>query len=267
MQSFKITMKDNSHEGIYQLEAAIRNAQQWVDFWGQKDGEMSQAWANSRMIMFATQGASTGPKWPGYTAMEKKYYVPMKTHVLKVRSVGTGGILRWTSNPMQTSKANREILWPSMCTTNGPGYVWQVNGNQVECGTSVPYAQNHDKGQGSWDIKISAASIARTEAAARKAAAAYNNAKDAAARDRADKRQDKLLAKLQRKKQDASGGVIKVPTPKRPLVRFGDGFIDVVRQRMQNLAMNQAHGAKVGITSNEFGVRYLLGRQGGGGTP
>jgi len=29
MSSFKITMKDNSHQGIYQLEAAIRNAGEW----------------------------------------------------------------------------------------------------------------------------------------------------------------------------------------------------------------------------------------------
>ena len=264
MSSFKITMKDNSHQGIYQLEAAIRNCQQWVDFWGKVDGQMSQAWANSRMVMFATQGASTGPKWPGYTPMERKYYVPMKTHVLKVRSVGMGGILRWTDSPMQTSKDKKEILWPSMCVPNAPGYVWQVSGNKVECGTSIPYAQNHDKGQGSWDIKISQASIARTERAARKAADAVNRAKDAAARDRADKRLDKLVDKLQRKKQDARGGVIKVPTPKRPLVRFGDGFIEAVRQQMKDLAMMQAQGAKVGITSNEFANRYLMARQAGG---
>jgi hypothetical protein len=41
-------------------------------------------------------------------------------------------------------------------------------------------------------------------------------------------------------------------------VRFGDPFIDVVRQQMKDLAMMQASGAKVGITSNEFAVRYLM---------
>ena len=83
MSSFKITMKDNSHEGVYQLEAAIRNVGEWKDFWGQPDGEMSQAWANSRMLMFATQGASTGPKWPGYTKLETKYWA--KKEKLKVK--------------------------------------------------------------------------------------------------------------------------------------------------------------------------------------
>ena len=34
MATFKITMKDNSHEGIYQLEAAIRNVGEWKNFWG-----------------------------------------------------------------------------------------------------------------------------------------------------------------------------------------------------------------------------------------
>jgi hypothetical protein len=41
-------------------------------------------------------------------------------------------------------------------------------------------------------------------------------------------------------------------------VRFGDGFIDAVRDQMKSLAMMQASGAKVGITSNEFAVRYLM---------
>lgn len=263
MSSFKITMKDNSHQGIYQLEAAIRNCQQWVDFWGPVDGQMSQAWANSRMLMFATQGASTGPKWPGYTQLESKYWVPIKKWSLGVRKITPGGILRWSANPMQTAKAGKEVLWPSMCVPGAPGYVWNVQGNKVECGTAVPYAENHDKGIGSWQMKVSGASVARAEAAARKAADAVNRAKDVAARDRADKRLDKAVAKLQDKKQSASRGVINVPTPKRPLVRFGDGFIDAVREQMKNLAMNQASGAKVGITSDEFAVRYLMSQQGG----
>ena len=37
MSSFKITMKDNSHEGVYQLEAAIRNAKDWTKFWQDKN--------------------------------------------------------------------------------------------------------------------------------------------------------------------------------------------------------------------------------------
>lgn len=217
MASFKITMKDNSHEGIYQLEAAIRNVGEWKDFWGTPTGTMSQKWAESRRIMFATQGSSTGPKWPGYTPKEQRYWLPIKRWSLGVKRINPGGILRWNAQPMSSAKGPHERLWPSMCVagnTNG-GYVWDVQGNKVECGTAIPYAQNHDKGQGAYTRKTS------------------------------------------RKKS----GVVSVPTPKRPLVRFGDQFIEDVREHMKKLPMNMA-GAKVGITSNEFGVRYLMQVQG-----
>ena len=258
MSSFKITMKDNSHQGIYQLEAAIRNCQQWVDFWGPVDGQMSQAWANSRILMFATQGASTGTKWPNYTALESKYWVPIKKWSLGVKKIAPGGILRWAANPMLTAKAGKEVLWPSMCVPGAPGYVWDVQGNKVECGTSIPYAANHDKGTGAWQRKVHASSVSRAQAKANSAIAQLNKAKSSADIDRANARADRAISRLQDKQADHRKGTISVPTPKRPLVRFGDPFIDVVRQQMKDLAMNQASGAKVGITSNEFAVRYLM---------
>lgn len=263
MQSFKITMKDNSHQGIYQLEAAIRNCQEWVDFWGPVNGQLSQAWANSRMLMFATQGASTGPKWPNYTQLESKYWVPIKKWSLGVKKIDKGGILRWAANPMMTAAQGKEVLWPSMCIPGAPGYVWDVTGNKVECGTSIPYAQNHDKGTGSWQMKVRASSVSRAQAKANRAIAQLNKAKSAGEVDRANARADRAIARLQDKQADFKRGTISVPTPKRPLVRFGDGFIDAVRDQMKSLAMMQASGAKVGITSNEFAVRYLMGRQGG----
>jgi hypothetical protein len=211
MATFKITMKDNSHEGIYQLEAAIRNVGEWKDFWGKPDGEMSKAWAESRRVMFATQGSSTGPKWPGYTRQEQRYWLPIKRWSLGVKRIDPGGILRWNAKPQSTSAGTHEVLWPSMCVPNATGYVWSVQGNHVECGTSIPYAQNHDRGNGSYTRKTS------------------------------------------RKKS----GVVTVPTPKRPLVRFGDKFIDDVREHMKRLPMNMA-GAKVGITGAELSARFLM---------
>ena len=180
MATFKITMKDNSHEGIYQLEAAIRNVGEWKDFWGKPDGDMSKAWAESR--------------WS-----------------LGVKRIDPGGILRWNAKPQSTSAGTHEVLWPSMCVPNATGYVWSVQGNHVECGTSIPYAQNHDQGNGAYTRKTS------------------------------------------RKKS----GVVTVPTPKRPLVRFGDKFIDDVREHMKRLPMNMA-GAKVGITGAELSARFLM---------
>ena len=218
MSSFKITMKDNSHEGIYQLEAAIRNAKDWQLFWGDKNSPISKAWAESRMVMFASQGSSTGPKWPGYTRQEQRYWLPIKRWSLGVKTIQPGGVLRWNSRPQSKSKGDHERLWPSMCLPSHAEYVYSVTGNKVELGTNVPYSSNHDQGVGAYTRRTS------------------------------------------RKKSK----VVTIPTPKRPLVRFGDKFIDDVREAMKDLAMNQASGAKVGITSNEFGARYLMALQSGG---
>ena len=212
MSSFKITMKDNSHQGIYQLEAAIRNAGEWQKFWGDKSSPLSLAWAESRKVMFATQGSSTGPKWPGYTRQEQRYWLPIKRWSLGVKTIQPGGILRWNARPQSSTKGNKERLWPSFCLVNDPNYVYTVTGNKVEMGSAVPYAENHDKGVGAYTRRTS------------------------------------------RKKS----GTVTIPTPKRPLVRFGDPFIDAVRDAMKSLAMMQASGSKVGITSNEFAVRYLM---------
>jgi hypothetical protein len=213
MSSFKITMKDNSHQGIYQLEAAIRNAGEWQKFWAGPDGELSKAWAESRRVMFATQGSSTGPKWPGYTRQEQRYWLPIKRWSLGVKTIQPGGILRWNAKPQSTTAGDKERLWPSMCIPNPAlGYVWNVQGNKVEMGTNVAYASNHDRGVGAYTRRTS------------------------------------------RKKS----GTVTIPTPKRPLVRFGDPFIDAVRKAMKDLAMNQPSGAKVGIVSTEFAVRYLM---------
>lgn len=212
MSSFKISMSDNSHEGVYQLETAIRNAKDWQKFWDDKNGTLSLAWAESRKVMFATQGSSTGPKWPGYTRQEQRYWLPIKRWSLGVKTIQPGGILRWSARPQSRTKSGKEVLWPSFCLVNDPNYIYDVKGNHVEMGSKVPYAANHDKGVGAYTRRTS------------------------------------------RKKS----GTVTIPTPKRPLVRFGDPFIDAVRDAMKSLAMMQASGAKVGITSNEFAVRYLM---------
>ena len=212
MSSFKITMKDNSHEGIYQLEAAIRNAKDWQKFWQGKDGTLSTAWAESRRVMFATQGSSTGPKWPGYTRQEQRYWLPIKRWSLGVKTIQPGGILRWSARPQSSTKSGKEVLWPSFCLTNDPNYVYQVTDNKVELGSNVPYAANHNNGVGSYTRRTS------------------------------------------RKKS----GTVTIPTPKRPLTRFGDPFIDAVRDAMKSLAMMQGSGAKVGITGSELSARFLM---------
>ena len=145
-----IKMTNNAHDGVKMLEVAIRNAGDWSAFWGQKtdaDG-VSNDWAESRIDMFLSQGASTGPRWVNYNAMEKKYYVPVKRAVLG-GPMSQGSVLRWTLSP-QSRSAGRERLFPSMCVQTNGNYVYTVQGNVVTLGTSLSYASNHDNGTGGW---------------------------------------------------------------------------------------------------------------------
>lgn len=146
-----IKMTNNANDGVKMLEVAIRNAGNWSAFWGQKtdaDG-VSNDWANSRIDMFLSQGASTGPRWANYNALEKKYYVPVKRAVLGGGPMSQGSVLRWTVTP-QSRSAGRERLFPSMCVQSNADYVYTVQGNKVTLGTNLSYASNHDNGTGGW---------------------------------------------------------------------------------------------------------------------
>jgi hypothetical protein len=146
-----IKMTNNANDGVKMLEVAIRNAGNWSAFWGQKtdaDG-VSNDWANSRIDMFLSQGASTGPRWVNYNALEKKYYVPVKRAILGGGPMSQGSVLRWTVTP-QSRSAGRERLFPSMCVQSNADYVYTVQGNKVTLGTNLSYASNHDNGTGGW---------------------------------------------------------------------------------------------------------------------
>lgn len=131
------------------IEAAIRGVSNWTPFWGNKTGTVSKAWAKSRMVMFQTQGKSTGANWPAYTPRERKYYLPVKRWVLGVKRLNTnGGILRYTANPSNSSPQKNERLYPSMVDINNKHYVYAVNNDSATMGTSLPYAANHNNGTG-----------------------------------------------------------------------------------------------------------------------
>lgn len=149
-----IKMTNNANDGVKMLEVAIRNAGDWSAFWGGKndaDG-VSNDWANSRIDMFLSQGASTGPRWASYNALEKKYYVPVKRAVLG-GAMSQGSVLRWTLTP-QSRSAGRERLFPSMCVQTNANYIYAVQGNTVTLGTGLSYASNHDTGTGGWTRKF-----------------------------------------------------------------------------------------------------------------
>ena len=214
MSSFSLVLRDETGRAEGALEAAIRNAKDWKKFWAGKGGPISLLWADSRRQMFATEGKSTGADWPKYTRQEQRYWLPIKRWALGVKRIEQGGILRWTPNPRSMTPAAHERLYPSMTVTNHPNYVYDVSGTQVQLGTSLPYARNHNLGVGAYTRKTS------------------------------------------RKKS----GSVTIPTPKRPLVRFGKPFAYGVQQELNRTALLQASGKKVGITSQGLADRMSLAR-------
>ena len=151
MNSLKIEVFDSSGKMVQALEAGIRGISDWAPFWADKSGMVSTAWAKSRKVMFQTQGASTGSPWPAYTPREKRYYLPVKRYILGVRTLNTqGGILRYTSTPSNSLPQPNERLYPAMVSITDPHYVYQVNGDTVNMGTSLSYAARHNNGTGVW---------------------------------------------------------------------------------------------------------------------
>ena len=94
MSSFSLVLYDETGKAEGALEAAIRNAKDWKQFWAGKGGPISLLWAESRKVMFATEGVSTGANWPKYTSLEKRYWLPIKRWSLGVSRIEAGSILR-----------------------------------------------------------------------------------------------------------------------------------------------------------------------------
>ena len=214
MSSFSLVLYDETGKAEGALEAAIRNAKDWKKFWAGKGGPISLLWAETRKVMFATEGQSTGADWPKYTRQEQRYWLPIKRWSLGVKRIEQGGILRWTPTPRSSTPAAHERLYPSMKVTNHPNYVYDVSGTSVQLGTSLPYARNHNLGIGAYTRKTS------------------------------------------RKKS----GSVTIPTPKRPLVRFGKPFAYGVQQELNRTALLQSAGKKVGITSTGLADRVNFAR-------
>lgn len=214
MSSFSLVLYDETGKAEGALEAAIRNAKDWKQFWAGKGGPISLLWAESRKVMFATEGVSTGANWPKYTSLEKRYWLPIKRWSLGVSRIEAGSILRWTPTPRSATPAAHERLYPSMTVTNHPNYVYEVSGTQVQLGTSLEYARNHNLGVGAYTRRTS------------------------------------------RKKS----GTVTIPTPKRPLVRFGKPFAYGVQQELNRTALMQSAGKKVGITSTGLADRVSFAR-------
>ena len=213
MSSYFVKMTNHSGDGAKVLEVAMRNAGDWSSFWGNDRGEVSKAWANSRIDMFLSQGASTGARWPGYNALEKRYYVPVKSWLLGGGKMSQGSVLRYTRTPQSRGAATspvKERLFPAMCVPGAPHYVYTVKGNIVELGTDLPYAWNHDQGIGGWT----------------------------------------------RKWKGKHARTVTILTPRRPLTRFGEPFIETLRNMLGMAASNM--GGKVGVTDGQYAANFKL---------
>jgi hypothetical protein len=260
VSSFSLILYDETGKATGALEAAIRNAKDWKAFWAGKGGPISTLWADSRKVMFATEGKSTGADWPKYTPLEQRWWVPIKRWSLGVKRIEQGGILRWTPTPKSATPAAHERLYPSMTVTNHPNYVYKVSGTSVQLGTSLEYARNHNLGVGAYVRKVSTGSVERAIARGNKAAAVADASTDLKTVRGARKRLSGAIKDSKRKLAAARKGSVSVPTPKRPLVRFGRPFADGVQKELNRTAMMQSAGKKVGITTDGLADRINFAR-------
>jgi hypothetical protein len=186
--------------------------------------------------------------------------VPIKRWSLGVKRIEQGGILRWTPTPKSATPAAHERLYPSMTVTNHPNYVYKVSGTSVQLGTSLEYARNHNLGVGAYVRKVSTGSVERAIARGNKAAAVADASTDLKTVRGARKRLSGAIKDSKRKLAAARKGSVSVPTPKRPLVRFGRPFADGVQKELNRTAMMQSAGKKVGITTDGLADRINFAR-------
>lgn len=105
---------------------------------------VSDAWAASRVQVYATLGASTGTPWPTgpgsrpYTVAERRY-AAFKAGRMG-RQLTRADLLRWLGG--------RERLYPSLTDPRHPQYVYRPEPAAVTLGTSLGYAGRHDRGEG-----------------------------------------------------------------------------------------------------------------------
>lgn len=112
-------------------KASLSNWRPFFDDW-------ADMWRESRVTMFDTSGSSTGGKWKWYLGKENRYLqFKVKTYG---RQVKRNDVLRW--------KQGREYLQPSLTRKGAKFNIERISDNEIEVGTSLPYAINHHLGVG-----------------------------------------------------------------------------------------------------------------------
>jgi hypothetical protein len=115
------------------LQGLMDNAEDWRAL----GPEVHDFLIRKELELFATEGGSEDAKWPDYSGQEPKYAVYKKELIGETYGKR---LLRWTPG--------HEILFPSLVSSRHPDHVWDVQKASFTFGTRVPYAMNHQKGQG-----------------------------------------------------------------------------------------------------------------------
>jgi len=129
-----ITVRDGSGQIVEAIELGLEGIEDMTGLFE----SLIDPWTESRRHMFESSGASTGTRWADYTD-EERQYAAIKSSI-HGRRLNRRDLLRW--------KIGNERLKPSMDSKNHPEFIGEARKRSLTLGTRVPYADNHDRGQG-----------------------------------------------------------------------------------------------------------------------
>jgi len=139
MAGFRITITDSVGNVVQAMESALEGVKDFRPLWAR----LRVPWEKSRRLMFGTNGASTGVRWPlPSQTQERERYVYIKARILK------SSVERMDDIVLQWDPESAQRLRPSLINTRNPAAVWRPGKTELVMGTSIPYADKHDQGLG-----------------------------------------------------------------------------------------------------------------------
>jgi len=227
---FNVTLTDNYGKAIEAIEFAVGRLQNMDPIFGEKGGEMCAAWAESRLSMYKSAGATTGSPWPRHTTQERRYYLPVKRAALRRRALPSNNLLRFSPSPSWSARPG-ERLFPGLTDPAHKDFVYRRPDPQtLVVGTLTPWAADIDAGRGEW-----------------RPGTYRGRTKD---------------GKSKRVRERISTVSRVVRAPARHLIRFGAPFTEWFRNHCVRVAI-QLGGAKVGLSTQEVMERIMRSRLGG----
>ena len=131
-----LTVRDPMGRIEQAIDLAISTAEDFRPLWR----AWKPSWYQSRRRMAQTLGRSTGTPWPTYERTpERNQYKWIKAKIT--------GADPDTLKPLHWENSKGRLL-PSLYVQRHPFGVWRPKRDGVTMGTRVPYARNHNRGQG-----------------------------------------------------------------------------------------------------------------------